>query len=206
MANSFVNYLEIYDSAYPENPASVILRNIQRDVPPDEDLSEIIYGYGSIDFNKIIPEPSGLIGKENLSMSDIKKNPNNWYTWRKNNWGVPFNPFFDSFEEEEEPVDQEYGAKIRFFTGGSPVPKVITALSNKYGNNYFLYSWFDRDDIGSEVGWSRFKWGNVVESYIPYRGSAAALELVFKLARKSPKDMGYFWDKKQKKYKRKDTE
>ena len=44
------------------------------------------YGIGSIDFNKIIPQPEGLyLGDLGLEERRLYKD-NNWYDWRTKNW------------------------------------------------------------------------------------------------------------------------
>ena len=91
-----------------------------------------------------------------------------WYEWANAEWGTKWN----AYDCEE----YRGGNALAFSTAWSSVPKILTALSEKYPAIQFRYLWAD-EDIGYNVGYSAYLGGEVTESYIPAGGTKEAYEL-----------------------------
>ena len=91
-----------------------------------------------------------------------------WYEWSNANWGTKWNAY------EFRPYGG--GDSISFLTAWDSVPNILAALSMKYPDVSFDYSWAD-ENIGYNVGKSTYLDGSVIDSYIPMEGSKEAYEL-----------------------------
>lgn len=130
------------------------------------------YGIGSIDFNKIIPQPEGLyLGDLGLEERRLYKD-NNWYDWRTKNWDTKWNSYgYDEGLEFDEGNNQ-----IRFFSAGRCARKVILALSRQYPDVLFELRYAD-EDLGYNVGQISMIAGEEIDGIIPKEGTAEAQEL-----------------------------
>ena len=129
-------------------------------------------GYGSIDFNKIIPQPEGLyMGDLGAEERRIYKD-NNWYDWRYQHWGTKWNSYGYTngvtFNENEN--------QIRFDTANGSSRKIIAALSRQYPDAVFELRYAD-EDFGYNVGEITFSGGEDIDGRIPKGGTFEAQEL-----------------------------
>lgn len=130
------------------------------------------YGIGSIDFNKIIPQPEGLyLGDLGLEERRLYKD-NNWYDWRTKNWDTKWN----SYGYDEGLGFDEGNNQIRFFSANRSARKVILALSRQYPDVLFELRYAD-EDLGYNVGQISMIAGEAIDGIIPKEGTAEAQEL-----------------------------
>lgn len=116
-----------------------IMKEIALDVAESEKEPT---GVGTIDFNKIIPEPK-------------YKNGNDWYDWRIKHWGTKWNAYEQSKQEESN--------KLRFWTAWSTPVEIFEALSKKYPDITVRVEFAD-EDIGCNCGRMTFKKGKLIKS------------------------------------------
>lgn len=91
-----------------------------------------------------------------------------WYEWSNATWGTKWNAYnYGKYSG---------GDTLTFSTAWSRIPKLLTALSEKYPVVQFEYLWAD-EDIGYNVGWEMYLGGEVTESHIPFSGTKEAYEL-----------------------------
>lgn len=129
-------------------------------------------GVGSIDFDKIVPQPEGLyMGDLGVEERRIYKD-NNWYDWRYKHWGTKWNSYGYTcgavFNEEDN--------QIRFETANGSSCKVIAELSRKYPDVLFEIRYAD-EDFGYNVGEVSFCSGEVIDWHVPDGGTLEAQEL-----------------------------
>jgi hypothetical protein len=97
-----------------------------------------------LDFNKLVPEPAGLMDKP-----ANKKGLPAWYSWRNKNWGTKWNSYDCEFECGDEKC-------VVLHTAWSPPTPVIAKLAKKLkqeirmtyideGFNYWGQTLFMRD-------------------------------------------------------------
>ena len=157
---------------------------------PHERAAEILQavemevcGLGSIDFEKLIPMPEDVY-RGPLGMKEMEQYPGdkNWYDWSINNWGTKWNAYgYDYLPQKED--------ALVFNTAWSSVPKVISALSEKYPEVTMDYCWAD-EDFGSNTGRLQFKNGEVIDGYIPADQSPEAYEFAAAIQDASLEDFG----------------
>ena len=88
------------------------------------------YGMSGIDFNKIIPMPSGLwMGGINPD-TRAKYGKNNWLDWSVANWGTKWNAF--RFDDD----DQYSDSQITFVTANNAPAPIMQKLSEMYPDKY----------------------------------------------------------------------
>ena len=145
MANNVTN--ELTFSGCTEERFKEILNEIQ--------LDEI--GFGSIDFNKIIPEPQGFA-------SDLA-----CLNWRRDHWGTKWNSYgyADGADYNEEEC------QIRFKTANRNASKVIQELSQKYCDVFFTLRYAD-DNFGYHTGTKVIAFGETMDEYTPREGTYEA--------------------------------
>ena len=145
MANNVTN--ELTFSGCTEERFNEILNEIQ--------LDEI--GFGSIDFNKIIPEPQGFA-------SDLA-----CLNWRRDHWGTKWNSYgyADGADYNEEEC------QIRFKTANRNASKVIQELSQKYCDVFFTLRYAD-DNFGYHTGTKVIAFGETMDEYTPREGTYEA--------------------------------
>ena len=96
--------------------------------------------YGTIDFNKIIPEPE-------------YKNSNNWYDWRIQNWGTKWN----AYEQKKTEKPNE----LYFLTAWSTPRKIYEALTKNFPILTIEVDYAD-EDTGCNCGKMVFEDGKMV--------------------------------------------
>ena len=129
-------------------------------------------GVGSIDFDKIIPQPEGLyMGDLGKKEWELYKD-NNWYDWRYKNWGTKWN----SYGYTCGAVYNEDDNQIRFETANGSARKIIAALSRQYPDVLFELRYAD-EDFGYNVGEITFCGGEDIDGRIPQGGTFEAQEL-----------------------------
>ncbi len=91
-----------------------------------------------------------------------------WYEWANENWGTKWNAYnFAPYSDRNT---------VSFHTAWNSIPKILTALSLKFPDVRFDYSWAD-EDIGYNVGVLTYQNGKVTDSFVPEGGTKEAYEL-----------------------------
>lgn len=126
-------------------------------------------GIGSVDFNKIIPQPEGLyMGDLGIKERELYKD-NNWYDWRCMNWGTKWN----SYGYEDGVAYYEDKNQIFFLTANRSPLTVIEALSRQYPDVLFELRYAD-EDFGYNTGYISYEAGEVTETNFPTPGTLEA--------------------------------
>lgn len=126
-------------------------------------------GYGSFDFNKVIPTPAhirqGGVTKEDLH----NRKANVWFHWNPDNWGCRDNAYgFYRLLERASPE------KLLFEVGWTPPHKVVQKLSEMYPDITIVHQWAS-DNVGFECGMREYRAGKFKEP--PFQpGSREAYE------------------------------
>ena len=97
-------------------------------------------GYGTIDFNKVIPEPE-------------YKNNTDWYDWRIQNWGTKWNAY--------EHVKTGNENELYFLTAWSAPKEIYEALTKKFPNLTIEVDYAD-ENMGYNCGKMVFENGEMV--------------------------------------------
>lgn len=159
MANDITN--ELTFSKCTEERFQEILKAIQIDS----------VGIGSIDFDKIIPQPTGLY-MEDLGPREMELyKDNNWYDWRHKHWGTKWNSYG---YDREQGIDEDQN-QIRFITANRSAFKIIEELSRQYPDVLFEMRYAD-EDFGYNTGAISFTAGEVIEANLPKDGTLEAQE------------------------------
>ena len=95
---------------------------------------------GTIDFNKVIPEPE-------------YKNNTDWYDWRIQNWGTKWNAY--------EHVKTGNENKLYFLTAWSAPKEIYEALTKKFPNLTIEVDYAD-ENMGYNCGKMVFENGEMV--------------------------------------------
>lgn len=98
-------------------------------------------GYGTIDFNKVIPEPE-------------YKNNTDWYDWRIQNWGTKWNAY--------EHVKTRNENELYFLTAWSAPKEIYEALTKKFPNLTIEVDYAD-ENMGYNCGKMVFENGEMVD-------------------------------------------
>ena len=160
MANNITNELNFKNCS--RERCREILEAIQKD-----DV-----GIGSIDFDKIIPQPEGLyMGDLGEEERRIYKD-NNWYDWRHKHWGTKWN----SYGYEDGVSYYEDKNQIFFISANKAALKIVEALSTQYPDVSFELRYAD-EDFGYNTGSVSFTAGKVIETKIPKHGTLEAQHL-----------------------------
>ena len=160
MANNITNELT-FTKCTPER-CREILEAIQLDN----------YGIGSIDFNKIIPQPEGLyMGDLGPEERQLFKD-NNWYDWRTKHWDTKWNSY--GYEDSIR-YDQDQN-QICFLSANRSARKIVQALSRRYPDVEFELRYAD-EDFGYNVGEISIVAGEDIDGNIPKEGTLEAQEL-----------------------------
>ena len=118
------------------------------------------YGMSGIDFNKIIPMPSGLwMGGINPD-TRAKYGKNNWLDWSIANWGTKWNAF--RFDDD----DQYSDSQITFVTANNAPAPIMQKLSKMYPEITMHHFWAE-DNVGHNCGERVYKAGSVIEEFKP---------------------------------------
>ncbi len=131
-------------------------------------------GYGSIDFNKIIPTPS-YISQGAVPFEEVG-NPkaNTWFHWNPHNWGCRDNAY--GFERLAHRVNPQ---TMLFQVGWSPPHAVIQKLSEMFPDVQITHQWAD-DNVGFNCGLRDYLAGSFVDIALP-DGSREAFEYAAKV-------------------------
>ena len=126
---------------------------------------------GSIDFDKIIPQPDGLYLGD-LGIEEMRKyKDNNWYDWRIKHWNTKWNAY--GFKPPEFEGDT---GSITFLTANcSPFP-VLFRMSDRFPDVELELRYAD-EDLGYNVGTITLCAGEMIDDDSPREGSAEAQEL-----------------------------
>ena len=138
------------------------------------------YGMSGIDFNKIIPMPSGLwMGGINPD-TKFRFGKNNWLDWSLANWGTKWNAL--RFDDD----DQYSDTKITFVTAdGTPAP-IMQKLSEMYPEITMHHFWAE-DNVGHNCGERSYRAGSVIEEFKPEPG-VQAVDYACKIMGTTPAD------------------
>ena len=134
-------------------------------------------GMGSIDFNKIIPQPADLYDEPVGTGTKYDKSD-----WSIENWGVEEYDDGCSIELEREYAESNFdGQEMKFLTLNDTPLKVIKALSKKYPDLTFNLVWtYDDLNFGGS-GEREYKNGEETYSYSPAYDTIEAIELSAKI-------------------------
>jgi len=130
---------------------------------------------GAIDFNSIIPEPTGIDETPNCSdgwMWVLRCGYPSWYEWRIDKWGTKWN----AYEIKEAPCDPI----VEFMTAWSAPHPVICRISECFPDLTIVHKWAD-EDTGGYCGEYEFKKGECVYRNVPPPYSREAYEIAFSL-------------------------
>ena len=105
----------------------------------EEQIGETI-GLGTIDFNKIIPEPQ-------------YKDDDEWYKWRIEHWGTKWN----AYEQKKSDKSNE----LYFWTAWRTPLKVFQAIAKKFPSIAIEVNYAD-EDTGNNCGTLIFEKGELV--------------------------------------------
>ncbi|AQU79750.1 hypothetical protein [Planococcus faecalis] len=142
-----------------------------------------VYGFGTIDFNKITPMPLWVYGSKpevsGIQQKDEEKygSENTCLEWARRNWGTKWNAYSQSDEIST-------GNTIYFDTAWNGVPGLIRKLAWIFPNVEFEYCYAD-EDFGHNVGEYTFK-DAVVFANLPVGGSKEAYELAISIKEEQP--------------------
>ena len=105
------------------------------------------YGMSGIDFNKIIPMPSGLwMGGINPD-TRAKYGKNNWLDWSVANWGTKWNAFrFD------EAVNATHAELCYFLDRIRLNPNFLESRCQSAGSSDFSFDWSPGELFGQQLG------------------------------------------------------
>lgn len=125
------------------------------------------YGTCGIDFEKIIPMPSGLwMGGINPD-TVARYGKNNWRDWSIANWGTKWN----AYRFDDNP-DHYSDNKITFATANKAPAPIMQKLSEMYPDITMRHLWAD-DNVGHNCGERVYKAGSVIEEFKPEPGVKA---------------------------------
>jgi len=173
-----------------------ILLKIAKDASDDECEADALYGIGSIDFNKIIPQPPDIVTKAMTMEERAACKGRDWYTWNVANWGTKWNAYYC------ERIDIHV---IKFSTAWDGVPEVIFKLAEMYPEAEFEYSHWD-EDFGNNVCRYRIKGTEILDEEYPEDFSKEAYELIFDVEDAEPADFNMVYDAKTDNYRYADDE
>ena len=125
------------------------------------------YGMCGIDFEKIIPMPSGLFMGCIDSEVRARYGKNNWLDWSIANWGTGRNAF--RFNDDPEAYSDN---RIVFVTANHVPHPVLQKLSEMYPDITMRHQWAD-DNVGHNCGEHTYKGGQIIDEYIPDYGRRA---------------------------------
>lgn len=153
---------------------SELLKSIQNDE----------HGYGSVDFNKIIPMPDTVF-RGNLGPNErALYGNNNWYDWSVANWHTKWNAYgFEDLEEHE--VDDE----LRFETAWAAPHPILQKLSEMAPDLKITHRWAD-EDFGMNCGERGYKSGEITGEFLPEGGSVEAYNLAAEVMECEVSDYG----------------
>ena len=134
MPNHICNIVKIKGNS---EEVKKFMESIAKDTMEDK---HDVTGYGTIDFNKIIPEPE-------------YENPDDWYNWRIQNWGTKWNAY--------DQIKTEKPNELYFLTAWSAPSEIYEALTKKFPNLTIEVDYAD-EDIGCNCGKMVFKDGKMV--------------------------------------------
>lgn len=130
-------------------------------------------GIGSIDFNKIIPQPDGLY-MGNIGTKEWQKyKNNNWYDWCKKNWGTKSNSY--GYNTNGIQYDEDNNQICFLSANDSPLP-IIQELSHQYPDVLFELRFAD-ENLGYNVEEIKILAGECVDLNIPRYGTYEAQKL-----------------------------
>ncbi len=92
----------------------------------------------TIEFNKIIPEPS----------DEEKGEDWDWYRWHIDNWGTKWEPDIIMFDREDDTT-----VYWEMYTAWGPPAGIYDKLMEDWGDKDVYISWFYREDGMQFAGW-----------------------------------------------------
>ena len=129
-------------------------------------------GVGSIDFDKVIPQPEGLyMGDLGPREMELYKD-NNWYDWRYKNWGTKWN----AYGYKDGITYYENKDQICFLTANSCALKIVEVLSRQYPDVLFEFRYAD-ENLGYNCGEISVIAGEVINANLPQEGTCEAQKL-----------------------------
>ena len=148
------------------------IKNLRKKVETEENY---------FDFNAIVPEPKELLDRQPDTNDEktkelvAKYGYDNWYDWRRHNWGTKWNQYGEDFYEEGWVADNE----VMIVTAWSCPGAVLIALSKMFPNVTISYMFAD-EDAGYNVGRGQIHDGEVEEENIK-EASEMAFDIYFEL-------------------------
>ncbi len=124
-------------------------------------------GYGTIDFNKIIPTPPDIAQKPVSLEGMLDSKAKNWFQWNPANWGCRENAYgFQNLRHRATPET------MLFATGWYPPHKVIQKLSEMFPDLGITHQWAD-ENMGFNCGIRVYRAGQFQEELLPERSRVA---------------------------------
>lgn len=154
-----------------------------------EEVKRNDLGIGSIDFEKILPVPERIARGEFTSeeKADLDCFKDDFTdpikAWRKVYWGTASNAF--GFCNNPAWLESNV---LEFQTRNGSCFPVIEALSEKYPNIDFAYTWAS-NRFGATTGQARFTMGEVKAYFVPRNNSDYAIDIASELLGE-PEDFG----------------
>ena len=121
------------------------------------------------DFNAIVPEPKELLDRQPNENDEktkelvAKYGYDNWYDWRRHNWGTKWNQYGEDFYEEGWVT----GNEVQIVTAWCFPWAVLKTLSKMYPNITISYMYAD-EDAGYNVGRGKILNGEVEMDDVKY--------------------------------------
>jgi len=138
-------------------------------------------GIGTIDFNKLIPQPSdlfqGSVGQEERA----KYGNHTWYDWNPSNWGTKWNAYdiSDRWDESFSKLWKDWTKEklfIEFYTAWSAPFPILKALSKLMPTIEITTTWAD-EDCGRNCGKITWVNGEKIDTFLPENRTTAAYEI-----------------------------
>lgn len=148
------------------------IKNLRKKVETEENY---------FDFNAIVPEPKELVDRQPNENDEKTKELvakygfDNWYDWRRYNWGTKWNQYGEDFYEEGWVTDNE----VQIVTAWSCPGAVLIELSKMFPNVTISYMFAD-EDAGYNVGRGKIHNGEVEKENIK-EASEMAFDIYFEL-------------------------
>ncbi|MFA5299264.1 MAG: hypothetical protein WC389_13830 [Lutibacter sp.] len=194
MPNHITNRLKIVGIENKINKVFDFIKIEEQDATKDY-RDKLIFGIGTIDFNKITPMPKWVF-RGNLGRAEEQKYgaENCWYKWSLDNWGTKWNAY-------EQLDERNTDDTIYFNTAWSKVDELIRKLSLIFPDVIIEYAWAD-EDFGANIGFIELQNGQIIKRNEPNNFTKEAYDLAFKITKTTPEEHNLKFNNEQQNYTR----